>query len=73
MERDDKLYNYAREEMLLNDFILLNDDNEYLIGYKSYLESKQVELVKLNVFDDEKLVRITLIEDELIELVNALK
>jgi len=59
--------------MLLNDFILLNDDNEYLIGYKSYLESKQVELVKLNVFDDEKLVRITLIEDELIELVNALK
>ena len=73
MERNDKLYNYAREEMLENGFVLLNDDGEYLIGYKAHLNSRQVELTKLDSSVDEKLVRITLTEEELKELANSLK
>jgi len=73
MKHNDKSYNYAREEMLENGFVLLNDDGEYLIGYKAHLNSRQVELTKLDSSVDEKLVRITLTEEELKELANSLK
>jgi len=66
-------YNDHKKELIEFGFKLLNDDGEYLIGFKVHSDIEQIELVKMNVFEDEKVVQVALEWEEINLLVKAIE
>jgi hypothetical protein len=66
-------YNDHKKEFIEFGFKLLNDDGEYLIGYKVHPDIEQIELIKINIFEDEKVVQVALDWEEINSLVKEIE